>query len=236
MKISVIVPAFNEEKYIGECLTNLIMYAGDEILEIIVVNNNSSDNTAHIARKFPKVRVVNEKRKGLSYARQKGLMEAKGELLAYIDADTLVSKNWIKKIQKEFTKNKNLVCLSGPYIYYDLPKWQQFLVYIYWEGATVTYQLTRFMVAGGNFVAKKKALLAMGGFDTTVLFYGEDTNIARRISKFGDVKFTRGFSLPSSGRRLSQEGLFKVGIKYMMNYLSEAFLHKPATKHYSDIR
>ena len=58
---------------------------------------------------------------------------------------------------------------------------------------------------GGNFVVRRDALQKIGGYDTNISFYGEDTDVARRLSKVGHVKFT--FDLPalSSGRRLAKE-------------------------------
>jgi len=86
MTISVVIPAYNEEKCIGACLENVIKYAPDNLKEIVVVNNASTDKTAEIASKFPKVRVVFEPDKGLTKARQAGLMAAEGDLVAYVDA------------------------------------------------------------------------------------------------------------------------------------------------------
>src|SRR5689334_1513313 len=74
MKLSVVIPAYNEEKYIGACLDELITTAGSDIYEIIVVDNASTDRTAAVARKYKGVKVVREDRKGLTRARQAGLM------------------------------------------------------------------------------------------------------------------------------------------------------------------
>lgn len=75
MKLSIVIPAHNEEGYISNCLDSLNRYiVGDpKLLEIIVVDNASTDKTAEIANKFSGVRVVSEPRKGANYARQKGL-------------------------------------------------------------------------------------------------------------------------------------------------------------------
>lgn len=238
MKLSVVIPAYNEEKYIGSCLESLIDKAGDSIYEIIVVDNASTDNTAAIARKFPGVRVVKESRKGLTRARQAGLMAAKGDLIAYIDADTHIKDNWFRYVKKEFMRNKRLVCLSAPYSLYDVSKWKRMLVWSYWNFlAYPTYMLLmKYMVLGANFVARRDILLKIGGFDQSIEFYGEDTNIARRLHKIGKVKFLRKSLVTSSGRRLEAEGLVRIGAKYMANFLSEALLHKPVNQEYKDYR
>ena len=96
--------------------------------------------------------------------------------------------------------------------------------------------ITGFMVVGGNFVALRDALLKIGGFDTSINFYGEDTNIARRLQKCGKVKFDLGFSVQTSGRRIAANGIMKTAAVYMANYVSESLLHKPMNKKYTDVR
>jgi len=238
MTISVIIPAYNEEKCIGACLENVIKYAPENLKEIIVVNNASTDRTAEVASKFPKVRVVFEPDKGLTKARQAGLITASGDLLAFVDADSLVSADWFKIINREFAADPKLVCLSGPYVYYDTPAWQQWAVkWLYWGIlARVIYFFTKYMATGGNLVAKREALLKIGGFNTSIEFYGEDTDTARRLHEVGEVKFSRQFFMPTSGRRFANEGTFKTGVKYVANYTSIMLTKKPVLKKYKDIR
>jgi glycosyltransferase involved in cell wall biosynthesis len=238
MNISVVIPAFNEEKYIGNCLHVILRYAPDNLKEILVVNNASTDKTAEVAASFPRVRVVNEPNKGLTKARQRGLTEAAGDLLAFVDADSLVQKNWFNIMNREFTADNKLVCLSGPYIYYDTPAWQQWMVKNLYYGllARFIYFFTKYMASGGNFVARKDALLKIGGFDTSIEFYGEDTDIARRLHEVGKVKFSNSFFMPTSGRRFAGEGTVATGTKYVANYTSIMLTKKPALKKYKDIR
>jgi glycosyltransferase involved in cell wall biosynthesis len=238
IKLSVIIPAYNEEKYIASSLESLIEKAGKDIYEIIVVDNASTDNTAAIASKFKGVKVVREERKGLTRARQAGLMAAKGDLVAYIDADTHIKPHWFAYVKKEFSRNKRLVCLSAPYSLYDVSKWKRMLTWSYWNLlAYPTYMLLmKYMVLGANFVAKRSVLLKIGGFDETIEFYGEDTDIARRLHKIGKVKFLRKSLVSSSARRMEAEGWLKIGLKYTTNFVSEVLLHRPANQKYQDYR
>ena len=238
MKISVVIPAYNEEKYIGGCLDELITSAGKDIFEIIVVDNASTDHTAQVAKKYKGVKVVREARKGLTRARQAGLMAAKGDLIAYIDADTHVKPGWFARVKKEFEKNPRLVCLSAPYNLYDVYKWKRVLVWSWWNFlAYPTYKLLmQYMVLGANFVAKRSVLLKIGGFDENVAFYGEDTNIARRLHKVGKVKFLRKALVNSSARRIEAEGVLRIGLKYGFNFISEIVRHKPLHQDYKDYR
>lgn len=238
MNLSVVIPAYNEEKYIGGCLEELITQAGNDIFEIIVVDNASTDRTAQVAKKYKGVKVVQEVRKGLTRARQAGLMAAKGDLVAYIDADTHIKPGWFHKVIREFEKNKRLVCLSAPYSLYDVSQWKRVAMWTYWNIlAYPTYMLLmKYMVLGANFVARRSVLLKIGGFDETIEFYGEDTDIARRLHKIGKVKFLRKSLVTSSARRMEAEGWLKIGLKYTTNFITEVLLHKPATQEYKDYR
>ncbi len=236
MKVSLVIPAYNEEKYIGTCLEN-VRNNGLGVYEIIVVNNASTDRTEAIARSFSGVRVVNESEKGLTKARQRGFAEAQGDIIAYIDADTKMPEGWIQKVITAFEKDSNAVCVSGPYIYYDSSAVVKTAVWLYWLLlAKPAYLCIRYMAVGGNFAARKKALTAIGGFDSTISFYGEDTDIARRLHRVGKVKFMLNMYMYTSARRLKGEGIGMTAIRYVANFLSEVFLHKPITSYYKDIR
>lgn len=235
--ISLVIPAYNEEKYIGACLESAVRNRPTNLTEIIVIDNASKDRTAEIAKSYPGVRVVREDRKGLTSARECGLKSATGDIIAYIDADTRVPTGWFERINTEFARNMKLVCISGPYDYYDLGPLQRMAVYIWWTLlAMPLYWIAGYMVVGGNFAASREALTKIGGFDTSIAFYGEDTNIARRLHATGKVKFSQRFRIHTSARRLQSEGLFKIATVYAANFFSEVILHKQVTKEYVDIR
>jgi glycosyltransferase involved in cell wall biosynthesis len=236
-KISLVIPAYNEEKYIGYCLEYATKHHNGDFFEIIVIDNASTDRTGEIAKSYKGVRVVREEKKGLTHARQRGFLEAKGDILAYVDADTRIKKNHLEKIIKAFSKNPKLVCFSGPHEYYDIKKSHQILTKVFWRiFAYPTYLIVGYMTNGASFAIRKNILDKMDGFDTSISFYGEDTNIARRASKHGKVKFSLNFGIPTSGRRLNDHGILKTVIIYMINFISEVALHKPVTSIYKDVR
>jgi len=92
------------------------------------------------------------------------------------------------------------------------------------------------MVQGGNFVLRRTALEQIGGFNTAISFYGEDTDIARRMSRVGEVKFTFELKMYSSARRLKKEGMMRIAARYTLNYFWTIFGKTPFTKEYTDIR
>jgi len=236
-KISLIICAHNEENYIVDCLKEAIKYSDGKFYEIIVVNNNSTDKTKELAMSIPGVKVVDEKEKGLTKARQKGLEVATGDLLAYIDADTRLQPNWFNMAEHFFMTHHKAVSLSGPYRYYDGSIINNFFLHIiWWLNAPIAYHLAGYMILGGNFVAKRDALIKMGGFDKSLEFYGEDTNISRRLSEFGKVVFKMDFFIYSSSRRFQKEGIIKTNLVYGLNFLWQVLFKKPFTKGYQDHR
>lgn len=118
--LSIVIPAFNEENYIGFCLEAI---KSQTVLpdEVIVVNNNSTDSTVKIAQSYPFVTVINESIQGMIPARNSGLNKAKGDLLARIDADTRISKNWVETVHSLLdTQTKNIIGISGPQYFYEI--------------------------------------------------------------------------------------------------------------------
>lgn len=235
MKLSIVIPAYNEEEFIGDCLNSILheVQGKNYDLEIIAVNNSSTDRTREIIASFPGVKLIDEPAKGLVKARRAGYLASKGELVANIDADTRITKGWFDKVFEEFSKNPKLVALSGPHIYYDLSKQARAAVRVFYYLGFITYLLNRYvfrvssMLQGGNFVIKRTALEAIGGFNSEFDFWGEDTDLARRLVKVGDVKFTFDLPIYASGRRLEKEGMAKTGARYALNYFSTIFFKKP---------
>ncbi len=244
MVISFVVPAYNEEKHLAKALHAIIaeIKRAGCAAELIVVNNASTDGTAEVAAAFPEVILVNEPEKGLVQARRAGFLRATGELIANVDADTIVTEGWLTRVLQEFRRNPGLVGLSGPYIYYDVSKGVRVAVRAFYVMGYGFYMLNRFvlrkgsMLQGGNFVVRRAAMDQIGGYNPNFSFYGEDTDLACRLQAVGAVKFT--FRLPalSSGRRLLEEGLVRIGVRYSMNFVWATFMHRPFTDDWIDVR
>lgn len=244
MKLSFVIPAYNEEHYIADCLDSVFAQSGKAPcgVEVIVVDNGSTDKTADIVARYPGAHLVHEPQKGIVRARRAGYLAATGDVIANIDADTRLTPEWILKVAEEFEKDDALVGLSGPFHYYDLSWKTNALVAIFYYLAIVPYLVNRFViqrgsvVQGGNFVIRRKAFQSVGGYDVTIDFYGEDADIARRLHKAGKVKFTYDLPIYASGRRLAKEGVIRTGWRYATNYFWLMLTKRPLTKKYTDVR
>lgn len=210
--------------------------------EVIVVDDGSSDSTSTIAREFGARILRHDQRKGLISARMTGFEESSGELIANIDADTVIPEGWLQRVLNEFDRNRSLVCLSGPYYYFDLSRSSQMAVKLFYCFGYLLYFLNQrifrvgSLVQGGNFVVTKQAMAQIGGYSSGFSFYGEDTDLARRLVRVGYVKFSFALWASSSGRRLRTEGVVTMGIRYALNFFWATWLRRPYTKDWIDIR
>ena len=242
LRISVIVCAHNEERHLAACIHSLLAQSRipDEIL---VINNASTDTTGAVADALPHVRVVDEPRKGLVVARETGRRFAAGDVLAYVDADCRAPLMWLARIERRFLADPALVALTGPYRFYD---WDWIGV----AGARVyDYTLAPFahftsqtvlgigaVFYGGNFAVRRGALEAIGGFDTSIEFHGEDTNLGRRLAQVGTVVLKNACYTYTSARRYKALGRGKVFRLYVRNFWSETIHHRPTDVVHEDIR
>lgn len=117
--LSLVIPAFNEEDHIRACLNAI---AAQTVLpdEVIVVDNNSTDRTAAIARGYPFVKLLIEKKQGVLFARTKGFNAARGSIIGRIDADTIISPRWVEHVKRSL-QDKEVAAVTGPVNYYDMP-------------------------------------------------------------------------------------------------------------------
>jgi len=119
MKVSLIIPTYNEEKYIAGCLDS-IEKQKIKPDEVLVIDNNCTDSTLSIVKKYSFVQIVQETKQGMIAARNAGFDAARYEVIARCDADTRLSSSWIERIHRNFTRYK-IDALTGPYFYYDAP-------------------------------------------------------------------------------------------------------------------
>jgi glycosyltransferase involved in cell wall biosynthesis len=239
--ISVIVCAHNEEAYVAGCLHSLLAQTRQPD-EILVIDNASTDRTPQAAA-VAGVRVIGEPRKGLVIARERGRLEAGGELLVYLDADCRAPITWLERIERRFARAPALIALSGGYRYYDWDWWGRTLIRLYdvtlgpATHVLVKHLLRRGVVFyGGNFAVRRQALSFIGGFDTSIEFHGEDTNLGRRLFGVGRVDLCLDCYLYTSARRYRAMGKGAVFRLYIRNFVSEILRHRPKDTTHVDVR
>jgi glycosyltransferase involved in cell wall biosynthesis len=120
LTLSVIIPAYNEESYIGPCL-DAIAQQTEPPDEVIVVDNNSQDGTVNIAKQYSFVKLLHQKKQGLRPTRDMGIAAATGDVVGRIDADSRMSPQWCQQVRRIFKEDPQVSAATGPCQYYDMP-------------------------------------------------------------------------------------------------------------------
>ncbi|HCM38075.1 MAG: Glycosyl transferase [Candidatus Gottesmanbacteria bacterium GW2011_GWB1_43_11] len=237
--ISVVVPAYNEEKLIGRCLTSLTQQDFKQPFEIIVVNNNSTDKTAEIAKSFG-VRLITEQLQGVVSARQRGLLAASGEIVVGADCDCIYPSTHLTNLYQHF-QNPRVVAVGGPAIGEKRPFWAH-LIYKFGFGlVALLYRFTgQVLYLGGfNFAYRRKTFLRLGGYRTYLDFGGDEWEPLARLKKVGKVIYDPLLLMYVSTRR------YRVGFirwffvhnfyYYILNFwlarlFKKTLIHAPAVR------
>jgi glycosyltransferase involved in cell wall biosynthesis len=236
MRFSIVIPAYNEQEHISATIASILAQDTDRSsYEIIVADNGSQDETARAAREAGADLVVSEtEKKGPNAARQRGFIASRGSIIAFLDADCRVPRDWLERIGRAFD-DPGLCAISGPYEYgfsgmqkkiddvyerFFLPRVPGLLKAVFRKKAGV--------IIGGNFAARRNALERIGGIPY-VPFWGDDATIAMRISRtVGTVLFDPDLRIKSSPRRFQKErlGFVRLPLRYARAFLRAYFADK----------
>jgi len=204
--ISVIVPAHNEEAFIGKCLDSLMKQTlNNKFFEVIVIDNASDDKTSKIVRDYP-VKLVYEAKKSVIWARQKGVNESQGEIIVSADADTYYPPDWLKTIKANFERNPKLICLVG-WIYYSNTPFifnyfnalnQQFnrLIQKYTKKFPICY--------AANLAFKKESFKEIGGYPKHLVELGDQQYLLYKFFNLGEVIIDPKIYCKTSARKLGK--------------------------------
>ena len=219
MKISVVIPTLNEEKYIEPTLFHMKRLRP---YEIIVADSSSEDGTTRIAKKYG-ARVVQAKRGAASFGRNAGGKAARGNVILFIDADSIVFPNILETIEKDF-KNKKTVGWTCS-IYGFTPSWKEQVIY------NMSNSLVNFLTTHANkphapgivIAVRKNVFDKINGFDEKLKVM-EDHDFAARVGGHGKFKFSKQTCVYTSTRRMEKWGgmglvkkYSKIYIKYFLN-------------------
>ncbi len=206
--ISIIIPAYNEEKYIGKTLASI----GEQVFseyEAIVVANGCTDDTVLIAKKHP-CRVVRTNEANVSRARNTGASLAKGDLLVFLDADTQLTPKALFEIDRQFSKKDAVgTMLARP------------------NSARLRYKIVLFFKdllhitrvrrgSSGIIIAPRTLFNKVGGFDPS-LAINEDDGLIRKLLFFGGYKVIRRTHVTTSMRRYEKWGMLRLAWFWIVN-------------------
>jgi peptidoglycan/xylan/chitin deacetylase (PgdA/CDA1 family) len=235
MRVSVIIPAYNEEDMIGRTLESLSKQDYRGTVEIIVVDNGSADGTAGIADSWG-VTVVRENRKGYIYALIRGFEHATGEILITTDADTVVPSNWISTLVQAFAEDAEVVAAGGGIEFYDANWKGSFFsqavlpVALAYDGLCFSYP----HMWGANMAVRRSAFVEAGGWTGKFNLHA-DADLSRRLARIGKVKMLKNLKVSTSARRFNHHLLANL-LVYGGNFLGLQFLRRPVFFNFPDAR
>ncbi|MFA6532704.1 MAG: glycosyltransferase family A protein [Patescibacteria group bacterium] len=202
MKVSVVIPVYNEEKYIKNCLDSL-MKQDEKPDEIIVIDNNCTDKTIEIVKKNKNIKIIKEIIQGMTAARNAGFNQAKYEIIVKCDADSVLPPDWIKNIKNDFSRDPSIVAISMPIKFNDicfiLDNTIPFYIYLF-----IPRLMTGFYYLIGPGYAIKKNV--WNKIKNEVCLNDkevhEDIDISFHLKKHGKIFHDRKNAISSSARRM----------------------------------
>jgi glycosyltransferase involved in cell wall biosynthesis len=203
--VSFIIPAYNEEQLIARCLESILKQKGCDY-EIIVVDNNSTDHTAKVASSLADL-VVPCTQQGLAAARNEGARHAKGDVLAFIDADAVLSPVWLQSCaiamgerNRDAISGWNLFSEKDPllFLYFNLYSVVFFLFFL------ISNLLGNRIVVGNNLLIRRDVFQKAGGFPCYV---AEDIKLSAILTRNKvNVGWCGGMRINYSSRRFRSVG------------------------------
>ncbi len=218
VEISVIVPALNEEGYIDKALDGLSRQSFRDF-ETIVVDGGSTDRTLEIARRKGARTLVQSPARGAGRARNAGAAVAKGELLLFLDADTVPSRGLLG-VYSRIMKDEGVAAATGPIRPLEKTGTRYALAYkivsVYFVRASVRLGRPAFM--GSNFAVRKSAFMDVRGFNESMRSY-EDWEFSNRLKAEGRMAYSMDATVRTSIRRVRKWGMTRYILFYITNFL-----------------
>lgn len=224
LRFSVVIPCYNEAQFIGRTLTSLRQQQFPGKYEVIVVDNNCTDETVAIAKSYG-VRVVREQQPGVCWARQAGTKAARGEIVVSTDADTVQAKEWLANIDASFRRHKDCVAVAGPCAYEDGPWWGKRYPALLFGMVAIAYRLIGrpFYVTATNLAFKKSAWTR---YRTSLTQGGDELALLHDLRRKGKVVFDNTNPVYTSGRRLTKGLVYNIFVTLFGYYLIGYYINK----------
>lgn len=214
--ISIVIPTWNEEKYLPNLL-DCIKNQTYKSYEVIVADANSKDKTRLIAKKYG-CKIVNG---GLpAVGRNRGANIAKGDILLFLDADCTIDNDFLKIVAHEIKKRK--IDVAGVYLRprsKNIIDWVYLILFNFWIFFTQYFYAN---AVGAAIFCKKWLHRKVKGFDETIKL-SEDMDYVMRCGKYGKFRVIKKARLYFSVRRFEKEGRFRVGLKLLLSAFYRIF-------------
>lgn len=229
--ISVVIPCYNEERYLPACLISLKRQTFTDF-EIIVIDNNCTDKTATIAQRHG-ARVVREKTQGMILARERGFRTAKGEIIARADADSEVSPTWLADISEAFEQNPDVVALCCGLTFPQPPRLiSRFLQHIVHPGycKICRWAYGHYPLIGCNNAIRKSAHKQITVHFNDKLVH-EDLDLACHLNEVGTILYCPHILATYSMRRWKHRLLITLA-EYTLRNIQTLLMHNHKYLHY----
>lgn len=223
-KVSVVIPAFNEEHYLPQCLESIKKQTFKDF-EIVVVDNNSTDKTAEVAKQYG-ARVVCEPVQGMTPARERGFKEAKAEIIARTDADIIVPPHWLETIYQAFLDHPDVVAVTGGI---NTPT-RRLPHHIFDVYSQMYVRLCGTMIAGypllfGPNMGIRKSQWQRVHVHMNDKEVHEDIDLAYHMSKIGRILYLPNLTVKYSLRRLKKRPMYTT-YEYIHRYFNTMAIHR----------
>ncbi len=200
LTLTIVIPVYNEERYIKRCLDSI---ASQTVKPdgVIIVDNNSSDKSLEIAKKYSFVKILHEKKQHQVFAQATGFNVAKSDILGRIDGDSVLPAMWVEKVKQSFDDDK-IVAITGGADPYDVPArlvgMAIFHGYIYIAGLIAGTRL----IWGANCAIRASAWSKVRNQALMRGDIWEDYDLAFCLKKHGRVKYVSGLVVGVSFRAI----------------------------------
>ncbi len=234
--VSVIIPVYNGESNLEELIDSLINQTYKKI-EIITVDNNSTDNSIELLeslnnQKTPLRIILNEKNEGYCGGCNRGINEAGGEFLLFLSQDRIMNNDWIEKTVIEINKDEKISCVIGKVVREGASSPEYGHSYDVYGTVLIngSPNESRLFFGGGTVLIRKEVLDKIGGFDPEFFIYQEDVDICWRIRLLGDqIKIVENAVCQNKGGGISDT--FHDSKGYQIKFDSE-LINMPLYKFY----
>lgn len=234
--VSIVIPTYNRADFLREAIISIIKYSSNyNAIEILVIDNNSTDNTFSIVKEFMKLHTFiyyyKEENQGLSYAKNRAIKEASGDVIIFLDDDIEIDQQWLSAMLEPLN-DTSIAVVGGKVLPYkiNIPNWlpQQyyFLASIFDPGDEIKLVSH---VMGGNCAIRKEVFDQIGIFDTALgrkgdlLLSGEENDLYSKITQ-------KGYKICFTPKALIYHKInSKLNPEYILNY---AFFLGKSSAHY----